>query len=264
MLSDLTLNNIMRMVAGEKYNETAVRRLQLIAKEILEFGGMSDPGDFVKILGWLDFYGLETKAIKIRENMDEFLQGLIDEHRKDQLGKSVVENTMISHLLSLQESQPDYYTDQIIRMLIMDMIVAGTETTVVALEWAMCLLLNHPEKLEKARAELNANITGQDVLMDENHIPNLPYLQAIVSETFRLYPPGPLLLPHYSSGDCTVGGFNIPDGTMLFVNAWALQRDPAVWENPEEFIPERFEKREGETYKLMPFGIRTADKNAVE
>ncbi|CAM8946866.1 unnamed protein product [Rhodiola kirilowii] len=256
-LSDLTLNNIMRMVAGEKYNETAARKLQAIAKEILEFGGMSDPGDFVKILGWLDFYGVEKRAIQIVETMDGFLQGLIDEHRTDQNGKSEVENTMINHLLSLQKSQPEYYTDQTIRMLIMDMIIAGTETTVVSIEWAMSLLLNHPDKLEKARAELSAATGDDDVLIDEHHIPHLPYLQAIISETFRLYPPGPLLLPHYSSGgDCTVGGYTIPNGTMLFVNAWAIQRDPTVWENPSEFWPERFEKREvGESYRLMPFGV---------
>ncbi|KAF5961919.1 cytochrome P450 81D11-like [Camellia sinensis] len=163
-------------------------------------------------------------------------------------------NTMIDHLLSLQESQPEYYTDDIIKGLIAVMILAGTDTSAVTMEWAMSLLVNHPEVLKKARAEIDTHV-GQDRLIDEHDLSKLHYLQAIISETFRLFPTAPFLVPHVSSGDCIIGGFNVPCGTLLLVNAWAIHRGPKVWDDPTSFKPERFEGGEVKGHKLMPFGM---------
>lgn len=96
-------------------------------------------------------------------------------------------------------------------------------------------------------------------MLNESDLNKLPYLYCVVNETMRLYPPIPLLLPHFSTEDCIVGGYDVPKHTMLFVNAWAIHRDPKVWEEPDKFKPERFESTEGETerlnYKLVPFGM---------
>lgn len=133
------------------------------------------------------------------------------------------------------------------------MLLGGTETSATTLEWAMSALLNHPEVLKKARDEIGTNI-GKDRLVEESDISKLPYLQHIISETFRLHPAFPLLSPHFSSKDCTIGGYNVPQGTILLVNAWAIHRDPQLWSDPEQFKPERFEK-EGEAEKVIPFGL---------
>ena len=122
------------------------------------------------------------------------------------------------------------------------------------MEWAMTLLLNHPDVLEKAKAELDMHV-GKDRLIEESDLPKLRYLRSIISETLRVFPVAPLLLPHMSSDDCQIGGFDIPRGTLLLVNAWALHRDPQVWVDPTSFKPERFENGERENYKLVPFGI---------
>ncbi|KAF5929989.1 hypothetical protein HYC85_030862 [Camellia sinensis] len=226
--SELTFNIMMRMIAGKRY-----------------YGG-DDCRGVVEQQGGEGVPGNHEAGIR---KMDAFLQGLIDEHRRD---KS--KNTMIDHLLSLQESQPEYYTDEIIKGLIAVMILAGTDTSAVTMEWAMSLLVNHPEVLKKARVEINAHV-GQDRLIDEHDISKLHYLQAIISETFRLFPAAPLLVPHISSDDCIIGGFNVPRGTLLLVNAWAIHRDPKVWDDPTSFKPERFEGGEVEGHKLMPFGM---------
>ncbi|GFY93768.1 cytochrome P450, family 81, subfamily D, polypeptide 3 [Actinidia rufa] len=134
------------------------------------------------------------------------------------------------------------------------MILAGTDTLTVTMEWAMSLLVNHPVILKKARAELDAHV-GHNHLVDEPDLSKLHYLQAIISETFRLFPAAPLLVPHMSSDDCTIGGFNVPRDTMVLVNAWAVHRDPKVWDDPTSFKPERFEGAEVAGHKLLPFGM---------
>ena len=88
---------------------------------------------------------------------------------------------------------------------------------------------------------------------------NLVYLSAIVKEIMRLYPAGPLSLPHESLEDCTAAGYYIPSGTRLLTNLWKLHRDPRVWQNPSEFQPERFLTTHkdfdvrGQNFEFMPF-----------
>ena len=96
---------------------------------------------------------------------------------------------------------------------------------------------------------------GQGRFIDEPDLSKLHYLQAIISETFRLCPAAPLLVPHMSSDDCTRGGFDVPRDTILLVDSWAIHRDPKFWDDPISFKPERFEGGEVEGHKLMPFGM---------
>lgn len=198
--------------------------------------------------------GYEKKMAKNSRELDVILQGLIDEHRSNSKKGLMGNNTMIDHLLSLQKSEPEYYTDQIIKGVTMNLVFAGTDTAAVTMEWAMSLLLNHPDVLKKAKVELDTCV-GQERLLEEADLPKLHYLQNIISETFRLCPPAPLWLPHMSSANCQLGGFDIPRDAMLLVNSWTLHRDPKLWDDPTSFKPERFEGGErGETYKLLPFG----------
>ncbi|GFZ10189.1 cytochrome P450, family 81, subfamily D, polypeptide 5 [Actinidia rufa] len=261
-LSALSFNIIMRMVSGKRYfgaeaeDSEEARRFRVIICEIFELSGTTNPGDFVPFLGWIDFGNVERRMVKIQKEADEFLQGLIDEIRnnEDPNGGGRRNKSMIDSMLALQESEPEYASDEMIKGNILNMLSAGTDTSSVTIEWAMSLLLNHPEILRRARAELD-EIIGEDRLVDEPDLINLPYLQNIINETLRLFPAAPLLLPHESSGDCTIGGFDVPRGTMLLANAWAIHRDPKWWDDPTSFKPERHESKEGDPYKFIPFGI---------
>ncbi|XP_015890251.2 cytochrome P450 81Q32 [Ziziphus jujuba] len=257
MLLELTINNIMRMVAGKRYfgeevseKDEEARHFREIIEEVLAYAGVSHAGDFVPILNWFG-NGYEKGVQRLAKSTDSLLQSLIDEHRRMTSGSR---KTMIDHLLSLQKSESQYYTDQMIKGFILVMIMAGTETSAVTVEWAMSNLLNHPHILQKAKAELDAQV-GQHQLVDESDLSKLPYLQNIISETLRLHPAVPLLLPHLSSDDCTIGKYDIPRDTMLLVNVWAIHKDPKLWEDSESFKPERFEKGETEAYKFIPFGF---------
>ncbi|RAL46699.1 hypothetical protein DM860_004978 [Cuscuta australis] len=120
---------------------------------------------------------------------------------------------------------------------------------------ALSILLNHPTVLHKARSEID-DVVGPDRVMDEDDLPKLKYLQNIITETLRLFPAAPLLVLHYSSADCKIAGYDIPRGTMLLVNAWAIHRDPNLWEDPMSFRPERFDGgAHVELTELLPFGM---------
>lgn len=133
-------------------------------------------------------------------------------------------------------------------------LLAGTDTQTVTLEWGMSILLNNPDKLDKAKAELDM-VVGKNRLVNESDIAKLPYLQNVIYEIFRLFPAAPLLVPHEPSEDCKIGGYDIPKGTILLVNVWAIHRDPTIWDDPESFKPERFEVGEVATKKLITFGM---------
>ena len=140
-----------------------------------------------------------------------------------------------------------------------DALAAGTSTSIDAIEWAMAECIHNPYVMTRAQDELDA-VVGRARRVEDANIPNLKYLQAIVKETLRLHLL-PLLLPRDNHTACKVFGYDIPAGTMLMVNAWAVCRDPTIFEDPGEFKPERFvEGKNAETdvqgnhFELLPFG----------
>ncbi|KAL1207164.1 Cytochrome P450 81D11 [Cardamine amara subsp. amara] len=253
MFFDLTINNILRMIAGKRFygegmeHDEDARRVRKLVDEIVSKAGAGNAIDYLPFLRWITDFEKQMK--NLAGKVDEFLQSLLDDKRADQEKG----DTMIDHLVSLQETQPDYYTDVTLKGIIIVMILAGTETLTRTLEWAMLNLLNHPEVLKKARTEIDTKISF-DRLIDEPDVKNLPYLQGIVLETLRLHPAAPTLVPHMTSDDCMLAGYDMPRGSMLLVNVWAMHRDPSIWEDPEMFKPERFENGK-ETQKVMSFGI---------
>ncbi|GMN59751.1 hypothetical protein TIFTF001_028845 [Ficus carica] len=101
-------------------------------------------------------------------------------------------------------------------------------------------MLNQSEILKKAVEELD-KIVGQNILLQESHIPHLPYLVACAREALRLHPVAPFNLPHVSTSDCTVAGgrYFIPKGSSVLLSRIGLGRNPAVWEDPLRFYPDR-------------------------
>ena len=139
------------------------------------------------------------------------------------------------------------------------MIAGGNDTTMVTLTWTLSLLLNNRHALKKAQEELDIKV-GKGRLVNEADINNLFYLQAIIKEALRIYPPGPLSGPREFHEDCTIGGYHVTKGTRLVVNLWKIQTDPSVWSDPLEFKPERFLTTHkdvdvrGQNFELIPFG----------
>ena len=141
--------------------------------------------------------------------------------------------------------------------MLQDMILAGSDTSTMTIEWAISELLKNPGALAKATEELD-RVVGRERLVTERDFPQLPYMEAVLKETLRLHPAAPLLAPHLAREDTSVDGYDIPAGTTVFVNVWSIGRDPALWEAPEEFRPARFIGCEvdvkGQDFELLPFG----------
>ncbi|EXC01457.1 2-hydroxyisoflavanone synthase [Morus notabilis] len=148
-------------------------------------------------------------------------------------------------------------------MSFQDLFTAGTDTTAATTEWILSELINNPRVLQKAREEID-QVVGKTRLVNESDGPNLPYMQAIIKEVLRLHPVSPVITRKCVK-ECKVGKYIIPVGTILFVNNWAISRDPKYWESPLAFRPERFlqDHKEGskigidikgQHYELLPFG----------
>jgi cytochrome P450 len=141
------------------------------------------------------------------------------------------------------------------------MIFRGTDTTALLTEWVMAELVLHPEIQEKLHSELDMAVKdGSLAALTDADVEKLPYLQAVVKETLRVHPPGPLLSwARLSTSDVQLNnGMVIPANTTAMVNMWAITHDPNVWEDPLEFKPERFIEADvdvrGNDLRLAPFG----------
>ncbi|XP_042505524.1 geraniol 8-hydroxylase-like [Macadamia integrifolia] len=146
-----------------------------------------------------------------------------------------------------------------LRMKKKEVMTTGSRSTSSTVEWAMVELLKRPDMMMKAQGEME-EVVGLNNTAEESRLPKLHYLCRVVKEV-RLHPPAPFLIPRCPCASCTIGGFMVPKGPKVIVNAWAIQRDPIAWINPLEFQPERFLRSvddeyefSGKDYRHIPFG----------
>lgn len=135
--------------------------------------------------------------------------------------------------------------------------IGGSETTLAAATALIIALANHPGVQRKAQAELDAVIGDRLPLISDR--PDLPYVSAVVKEIGRWYNPAPLLfaLAHVSREDDEHNGYFIPKGTMVVPISWTMMHDPEVWDNPNDFRPERYLK-DGKIDPSVPDAERAA------
>ncbi|KAH9767462.1 Xanthotoxin 5-hydroxylase CYP82C4 [Citrus sinensis] len=254
-LEGTVLDVVLRIIAGKRHNSQS-QEVNDWQRQITKFTALTGQ--------WLDIGGYERLMSKTAKYFDIILQEWLDEHKMKRVSGEVKgDEDFIYVLLSLlddnAEQLPDRDADTVIKAICVTLIVAAADTTVVTLTWAIALLLNNRDVLKKAQDELDIQV-GTKRQVNGSDMRNLVYLQAIIKETMRLYPALPLLLPHESIEECTVNGYHVPAGTQLFVNAWKIQRDPCVWEEPCQFQPERFLTTHkdidvrGQNLELIPFG----------
>ncbi|KAJ9564912.1 hypothetical protein OSB04_000878 [Centaurea solstitialis] len=266
---NVTFNIIVRMLAGKRFSSGGSDesgnedlRVKEAIKKGLYLSGVFVVSDVIPTLEWMDIGG-HLKAMKqAAKELDSILGKWLDEHVEKRVEYGGDKETdFMDVMLSKLPKDAEMYGhghDAIIKATTLILILTGSESTAETLTWALSLLLNTPLVLQAVQKELDIHV-GREKWVEESDIKNLPYLQAIVKETLRMYPPGPLAGPREAIEDCNIGGYHISKGTRLIVNVWKLHRDPQVWSDPHEFRPERFIEEhsevnyQGQNFEYIPF-----------
>lgn len=270
-LQRASLNNIMRSVFGRRYDfvtgSEEATQLRAMVDEGFDLLGAFNWADHLPALKFLDAQKIHQRCADLVPRVRTFVQKIIDEHRNENNSRVGAderrETDFVDVLLSLKGDEQ--LADEDMIAVLWEMIFRGTDTTAILTEWIMAEMVLHPEIQRKVQFELDSVFpTGIcNCASFENMLSRLPYLKAVVKETLRLHPPGPLLSwARLSVQDVCVAGHTIPAGTTAMVNMWAITHDPEVWANPSVFSPERFLPSHGgqdvdvrgNDLRLAPFG----------
>ncbi|XP_024988317.1 geraniol 8-hydroxylase-like [Cynara cardunculus var. scolymus] len=223
--------------------------------------GKPNLADFFPLLKPFDPQGLLREANVHAEKLMAILDRMIDQRVQARAKSSAAAsstNDVLDLLLDLSAKNESEFSRNDILHFLFDLFAAATDTTTSTLEWAMAELIHNPEKMAKARSELEEITGNANIIIEESDICKLPYLEAVVKETLRLHPPVPFLLPHKALCDVEIQGFVVPKDAQILCNVWAIGRDPSIWSDPHEFMPERFLDvnidYKGRDFELIPFG----------
>ena len=182
------------------------------------------------------------------------LDGIIDALVEDRRRSGADTGDLLSMLLHAEDEDGRGMSDKQLRDEAMTIILAGHETTAIALSWTWYLLGTHPEVEARLSAELGEVLGGRAPTIED--LPRLRYADAVIKESMRLYPPA-WAVGREALADCEIGGFHVPAGTQLFISQYVIQRDGRFFEDPEVFDPERWTDGRTEDlpqYAYFPFG----------
>ncbi|EOA25717.1 hypothetical protein CARUB_v10019068mg [Capsella rubella] len=255
------ISNVVFSTDLGSYDSRASLEFQESLSRMMEIMGKPNLANYFPCLEFLDLQGIRKGMKMCSERLFQVFQGLIDARIA---GRSLQAKPRDASIIDLLDSLLDLIQEDgsvdvnDIKHFLLDLFVAGTGTNSTTVEWALAELLRNPEAMANAKVEINF-IVGPNRFVRDSNLLEFPYLQAVVTETLRLHPPSPFLIPRKAeSDDAEILGYPIPENAQIVVNAWAIGRDPTVWENAERFEPERFLGRDIETigkdFEMIPFG----------
>ncbi|XP_013746949.2 cytochrome P450 71B2-like isoform X2 [Brassica rapa] len=262
----LTASIICRVALGQNFNEDGFvinqERIQELITEATEAIGTFTfydffPGALGRFLDWL--FQRHKKINKVFEELDAFYQHVIDDHltlegRKDP--------DIVSLMLDMIDKQGNEDSFKLnidnVKAILMNVFLAGIDTSAVTMIWAMSELVRNPRVMKKAREKIRTALGDKREIITEDDLGKVDYLKLIIKETFRLHPPLPFILPRETMSHIKIQGYDIPPKTQIQINVWTIGRDTEHWTDPEDFVPERFTDSSvdfrGQHFELLPFG----------
>nr|XP_027080956.1 geraniol 8-hydroxylase-like isoform X1 [Coffea arabica] len=252
-------------IQGKERTNIGAEFMQVVA-EVTKLLGKPNVSDFFPWLAWLDLQGAKKQMKVVTSKLENIFDKIIDQRTRIDGQKGIGSSNgnteskdFLQVLLRLKDAgdAKTPLTMDHVKALLMDMVVGGTETASSTVEFAMAEMMNKPEIMKKVQTELE-NVVGKNAIVEEFHIQKLPYLYAVMKEVLRLHPVLPLMVNHSPSVSSVVANYRIPKGAQVFVNVWAIHRDPSIWQSPLEFLPERFLNGKGDysgnDFNYLPFG----------
>ncbi|KAH7542101.1 hypothetical protein FEM48_Zijuj02G0037500 [Ziziphus jujuba var. spinosa] len=181
-------------------------------------------------LPWLRVFDLDEHEKKVKEAMvvlKKYQEVIVNERVQQwSEGKKTEAEDLLDVFITLKnENGNPALSVKEIKAQITEILLASVDNPANAAEWALSEMLNQSEQLEKAVKELD-RVVGKDRLVQEDDIPNLPYVTACAREALRLHPIAPFNLPHLSMADCVVGDYFIPKGSNILLSRLGLGRNP--------------------------------------
>lgn len=165
--------------------------------------------------------------------LDPLVFRIIRERRADTTDRG----DLLSALLRAQDEDGSRMTDRQLRDEALTIVLAGHETTALALSWTWYLLAQHPQVEQRLVSELDDALNGRSPELED--LPRLKYAEAVLFETMRLYPPI-FGIGRESIGPCEVNGYQLPANTSVYIVPYVIQRDGRWFDAPESFRPERW------------------------
>lgn len=188
------------------------------------------------------------------DTLNSIIYSIIEKRRANP-GSSTPSGDLLSMFMAAQDEETgERMSNQQLRDEVMTMFLAGHETTANLLAWTFYLLSRHPGIERKVREELQTVLNGRTPRFDD--LPQLVYLESVLEESLRLYPPA-WILARQSTRVERVGGFDIPKGSVIVISPYVIHRNTKFWDNPEGFDPDRFIEKNSQDrkkYSYIPFG----------
>ncbi|RLN38898.1 5-epiaristolochene 1,3-dihydroxylase-like [Panicum miliaceum] len=269
MVHDISSRTISRSSFGEVRDDMPVFQ-DAIKRVIGLSSGFNVPDLFPRLREVLgEASGMKRKLREIHRTFDRILVDIIEKRRRERAamvaaGKEVVDENVVDVMLTLQQQDDNAWgfpvTDNTIKAVVLDMFAGGTGTSGSSTEWAMSEIVRNPRVMRKLQDEIRSAFRGKETITETDlRNSDLKYLKLVMKEAIRLHPAAPLLVPRESIATAELGGYVVPGGSRIVVNAWAISRDPRYWKDPEEFRPERFAEDgapdfHGLHFEFTPFG----------
>ncbi|CAH8383368.1 unnamed protein product [Eruca vesicaria subsp. sativa] len=258
----LNVSVICKAAFGLSFQETVLNndRFNKLVREAFLFLGSFSASDFFPNGGWIidRLTGLQGWRERSVRDLDAFYEQMFELHKHG--NKDRVED-FVDLLLRLEKEEAvlgnDKLTRNHIKAILMNVLLGAIDTSAITMTWAMAELIRNPRVMKKVQSEIRNQMENRLVITLED-IDQLHYLKMVIKETWRLHPPVPLLVPREVMSEFEIDGYNIKPKTLLYVNAYAIGRDPDTWKDPEVFLPERFLDNDidakGHHFELLPFG----------
>ncbi|XP_072039124.1 cytochrome P450 2J4-like [Amphiura filiformis] len=262
LIGNCVANVICSVIFGQRYehSDPDFKHLLHITSENANKIGSGAFVLFVRILRYI-FHGLYKAILTNFLSFKTFVNGIVAEHRH-KFHKNNINDLMDVFLNEIEKStentladdsgctppdtnnRADFIHEKSLMATAVGLFLAGTETSATVLRWALLYMMTYPEIQAKVQQEL-------DLVVGRSRMPKwadrliLPYTEAVLLAIQRIRRVVPLGVPHVAAKDTKIGDYDVPKGSIIVSNLWAVHNDPNIWTEPDQFRPERFLDEDG-------------------